>query len=189
MPVSGGTTLKSSKALAVALELELGVADERVRPAGHVGDHRVVDDQLGGGQRVDPGGVAAELGHGVAHGGQVDHGRHAGEVLHQHPRRGEGDLPVGRGGRVPAGEGLHVLGGDRAAVLGAEQVLEQDLQRVRQPRDVAGGCQRVQPEHLERPVADVEPRPGPEAVARHLSALRRVSVVRADTQSTRWSRG
>jgi hypothetical protein len=48
-------------ALAVALVLELDVALEGVRRAEDVGDHRVVDDQLGRGQRVDLGRVAAEL--------------------------------------------------------------------------------------------------------------------------------
>ena len=65
MPVPGGTTLKSSNArlapaqelvaLVVALVLELDVALERVRRAEQVGDHRVVDDQLGRRQRVDLG--------------------------------------------------------------------------------------------------------------------------------------
>ena len=85
MPVPGGTTLKSSKArlapaqelvaLAVALVLELDVALEGVGAAEHVGDDRVVDDQLGRGQRVDLGRVAAEVGHRLAHGGEVDDAR------------------------------------------------------------------------------------------------------------------
>ena len=32
-------------------------------------------------------GIAAEVAHRVAHGGEVDHGRNAGEVLQQHARR------------------------------------------------------------------------------------------------------
>ena len=62
-------------ALAVALVLELDVALERVGAAGDVDLHGVVDDQLGGGERVDPAGVAAELDDGLAHGGQVDDAR------------------------------------------------------------------------------------------------------------------
>ncbi len=94
--------------LLVALELQLGVLDEGVGRAVHVGDDRVVDDQLGGDQGVDRGGVAPEVDHGVAHGGQVDHGRHTGEVLHEDAGRGEGDLGVGLGVGVPAGQGLDV---------------------------------------------------------------------------------
>jgi hypothetical protein len=42
---------------------------------------RVVDDEIDGHERVDLVGVAAETLAGVPHGSQVDHGRHAGEVL------------------------------------------------------------------------------------------------------------
>ena len=40
---------------------------------------------------------------------------------------------------------------DRAVALGAQQVLEQDLQRERQPRDVEARLQRVEAEDLEPP--------------------------------------
>ena len=43
-------------------------------------------------ERVDPGGVAPQLLHGVAHGREVDHRRHAGEVLHEHAGGPLGDL-------------------------------------------------------------------------------------------------
>ena len=39
-------------------------------------------------------GVAAQGLHGLAHGGQVDDGGHAGQVLQDHPGRGELDLGV-----------------------------------------------------------------------------------------------
>ena len=119
-------------ALAVALVLQRAVEGERVGPAEVVGDDGVVDDQLGGRQRVDLLRVAAEVGHRLAHGGQVDDARDAGEVLHQHPRRRELDLGVRLGRRVPVGQRPHVVGGDVGAVLGAQQVLEQHLQRVRE---------------------------------------------------------
>ena len=80
--------------------------------------------------------VAAERLHRVAHGGEVDDGRHAGEVLHQHARRAEGDLVLGLALVVePGGDRLDVVLGDGAAVLVAQQVLEQHLHRERQPRD------------------------------------------------------
>ena len=54
---------------------------------------------------------------GVAHGGQVDHAGHAGEVLHEDPLGGEGDLggvlaaePVALGVAAPAGHRLDVGG-------------------------------------------------------------------------------
>ena len=85
-------------------------------------------------ERVDLLRVAAELGHGVAHGGEIDHGRHAGEVLHQHARRAEGDLGPGLAVLQPGAEARDVLDRDRAPVLMPEQVLGQDAQRDRQAR-------------------------------------------------------
>ena len=80
--------------------------------------------------------VAAERRHGVAHRGEVDHRRHAGEVLHQHARRAEGDLAVAAcASSSQAATRADVVGGDGAAVLVAQQVLEQHLQREGQARD------------------------------------------------------
>ena len=79
-------------ALAVALVLDLDVALEGLGRAEDVGDDGVVDDHLGGRERVDLGRVAAEVGHRLAHGGEVDDAGHAGEVLHDHAGRRELDL-------------------------------------------------------------------------------------------------
>ena len=99
-------------------------------------------------------GSPPEVDHGVAHGGQVDHGRHAGEVLHQDAGRGEGDL-VARARRwrsQPASASMSA-GRDGDAVLVAEHVFEENLERVGQA--VRAG-QRVEPEDLdsERPPTD-----------------------------------
>ncbi len=59
-------------ALLVALELELGVALERLRGAEDVDLDRVVDHQLGRHQRVDLVGIAAHRLHRVAHRREVD---------------------------------------------------------------------------------------------------------------------
>ncbi len=123
-------------ALAVALVLDLDVALEGLRGAEDVGDHRVVDDHLGGRERVDLGGVAAQLSHRLAHRRQVDHARHAGEVLHDHAGGRELDLLVRVGVGVPAREGLDVVGGDVGTVLGAQEVLQQHLEAERKRVDV-----------------------------------------------------
>ena len=123
-------------ALLVALVLQLDVAFEGVGPAEHVRDHGVVDDHLGRRQRVDLVRIAAEVGHGLAHGGQVDDAGHAGEVLHDHPGRSELDLGVRFSVGLPIGQGQDVFAGDVRAVLGADQVLQQHLQRVGQLRCV-----------------------------------------------------
>jgi len=96
----------------------------------------VVDDQLDRHERLHARRVAAELGHRVAHGGQVGDGGDAGEVLHEHAGGREGDLDARLGRRVPAGQREHLLGTRGSLALGAEHVLEQDLQREGQAIDV-----------------------------------------------------
>ncbi len=121
-------------ALAVALVFELDVVAEGLGGAELVDDDRVVDDEVDGDQRVDLLDLAAELAHGVAHGGEVDHRRHAGEVLHQHARRAERDLTaVGPLGVQPGHHAEDVVLGDAPPVLVPQQVLEQHLHGVGQP--------------------------------------------------------
>jgi hypothetical protein len=148
-------------ALLVAAVLELDVLLERVARAEEVDHHRVVDDQLGGRERVDLGRVAAHLGHGLAHGRQVDDAGYAGEVLHDHPGGGELDLGVRLRGGVPVRQRADVVRGDVRAVLGAEEVLQQDLEAV---REGLRAVDRRQPEDLVRVVTDLEVSLGSEAV-------------------------
>ena len=123
-------------ALLVALVFELDVAGERQRRAELVDDHRMVDDEVDRNQRVDLLRIAAERGHGIAHRREIDHRRHAGEILHQHAGRTIGDLDAGRAlVGEPAGDRLDALPGDRAAVLVAQQVFQQHLHRIGQLRD------------------------------------------------------
>ena len=82
-------------------------------------------------------GVAAESDHGVAHCGEIHHGGHAGEVLHQHARGAEGDLGLDLAEVAEPRDG----GGDvvllhRAVVLEPQQVLEDDLHREGQSRRI-----------------------------------------------------
>ena len=153
-------------ALLVALELSLRVVSERVTRAEGVDLHGVVDDQLDRDRRVDLRRVAAHLSDRVAHRREVDDRRHTGEVLHQHARRGERDLLSRLGPRVPAGQRLDVGGRDAAVALVAQQVLEQDLQRERQPRDVETCLQGVEAEDLEPAAPDLEVGAGVKAVRR-----------------------
>ena len=148
-------------ALAVALVLDLDVALERVLGAEEVGDDGVVDDHLGGRERVDAVRIAAESQHGLAHRGEVDDARNAGEVLHDHARRRELDLGVGLGRRHPRSERLDLLFGDVGTVFGAEQVLEEDLEAERQLLEAGHG---VEPEDLVGLVTDVERVLRPETV-------------------------
>ena len=138
-------------ALAVALELELDVADERAARAEDVDLHRVVDHELDGNQRVDLLRAAAQVRHRVAHRGEVDDGRDAGEVLEQDARRRERDLAVRLVCRDPARHGFDVR-----SVAGPEHVLEQDSQRVGEALDIPLLLERVEPVDLELAITDRE---------------------------------
>ena len=95
---------------------------------------RVIDHELDRLQRVDLARIAAEPHDAVAHRREIDDGGHAGEVLQQDAGRREGDfLLTPCDVDVPPGERLDVVGIDEPRVFAAQQVLEQDLQRERQP--------------------------------------------------------
>ena len=115
-------------ALAVALVFALDIEGEGIARAEPVHLDRVVDDEVGRDEWVHARRIAAEVGHRVAHDGEVDDRRHAGQVLHDHPRRHERDLGLGSDPRSPRRQRLDVGGVDHAARV-AEQVLEQDPDR------------------------------------------------------------
>ncbi len=118
-------------AFAVAFVFDVHVDLHGVIHTVGVDLHGMVDDHVGLHLRVDHLGVAAELLDGVAHRGQVDDARHAGEVLHDDARRRELDLMAWIGCRVPIEQRLHVLVGDVGAVLVAHKVLDEHLERIR----------------------------------------------------------
>ena len=127
--------LQELVALLVLLVFLGDVLAEGLVVAEEVHDHGVVDDEIDRHQRVDLLGIAAELLHRVAHRGEIDHGRHAGEILHQHARRAEGDLMLQLALLQPFDDRDDVVLLDRAAVLVAQQVLEQHLHRIGQLRN------------------------------------------------------
>ena len=108
-------------ALAVALELEFGVARQRVGGAGEVGDDRVVDHEVDGNSGLDVVRVTAEARDGVAQGGEVGDGWDPGEVLHQHARGHELDLAASGllCGTAAVRDRLDVVGGDPDTVFAA----------------------------------------------------------------------
>ena len=99
-------------ALAVALVLEVGVQLERVRAAEVIDLHRVIDDELDRLQRIDLLGIAAERGDAVAHRGEIDDARHAGEVLQQDARGHERDFLLDGARGRPARQRPDVVGLD-----------------------------------------------------------------------------
>ncbi len=101
-PAQKGVTLD------VALELYLGVFVKRVRRAEVIDLHRVIDDQIYRRQRIDFFRVAAEPLHRFPHHREIHHRRHAGQILHQHPRRHESDFFLLLGFCVPVGQSFDV---------------------------------------------------------------------------------
>ena len=86
----------------------------------------MVDHQIHGDQRIGEFGVLAKLQEGVAHRCQIDHARHAGEVLQQHAGRHELNFFL-RSARVPPGDVFDVALFHRYAVFVPQKVFEQDL--------------------------------------------------------------
>ena len=122
-------------ALAVALVLARDVGLVGALDAEQVHLHRVVDDEVHRDERVDAGRVAARARDGGAHRGEVHDRRDAGVVLHEDPSGYEGDGGIARG-LGPAREGRHVLVAHVARAGTTEEVLEEDLRRLRQARGV-----------------------------------------------------
>ena len=168
MPVAGGTTRKVVEglaapfqefiALAIALELALGVVEQSEAGAEVVHLHRMVDDQIDRDQGIDLGGVAAHAGHGVAQRRQIDDRRDAGEILHDDARRLEWHLFALGLARLPIGQGDDVILGDLEAVALSQRRLEQHFDRVGQARDVGDAAllQRAQAIHRDLAAAGVE---------------------------------
>jgi len=146
--------------LDVALILDVDVLVVRVGGARDLGDHRVIDDQFDGDEWIHLGRISPELGEGVSHGRQIDHPGDPGEILHEDPFGGEGDLDgatsphaVAPGVATPVGHRFDVVGADGEAVLVPEQVLEDDLDRIGEPGHVVPVGQGIDPEDLIRLVA------------------------------------
>ena len=102
----------------------------------------MVNHKINWGQGVNLFRISAQMGHGIAHGGQIDHGWNAGKVLHQDPGRAERDLVLDRALiDQPGGNGAQVGLADGLAILIAQQVFQQNLHRHGQARNSvqAGG--------------------------------------------------
>src|SRR4030095_5782795 len=69
--------------LFVALKFEQCIYVKRVGCSELVDLHRVIDHKLRGSERIDFARIAAQRTHGVAHRGQIDHGRNTCEILHE----------------------------------------------------------------------------------------------------------
>ena len=107
---SGLTPLEEGKALFVAIELDCLVLIFSVCCASDINLNRVINDQIRLAKRVDLVRITTEVLHGCSHGGQVDDGGHASEVLEEDARRLERDLDVLLRRRLPVEDGLDIRG-------------------------------------------------------------------------------
>ena len=115
----------------VAFVFLIRVEFQSVRASEVVNLDRVVDDHFCRSQGVDFLGIPAQVFHGFAHGGQINHAGHAGEVLHHHASRGELDFCAGLRIGIPCRQSLNLVGSDVGTVLVTQQVFAQNAQRVR----------------------------------------------------------
>ena len=112
----------------VALELDAHVELEGVRHPREVDLNAVIDHQVDRHFRLDQLRIFPGALHRAAHGGEVHHQRHAGEVLEEHARDNERDFLHALGARLPRGEVLHVFLADALAVQVSQERLEHDAQ-------------------------------------------------------------
>ncbi len=90
-------------ALSVTLIFDIGIKSKSAVGAELIDLNRMVNDEIDGNERINFVRRAAELLHGVAHGGQVDDRGHAGEILHEHARGSKSNFFFfgARGRRAP----------------------------------------------------------------------------------------
>ena len=132
--VQGGLgPLQEAVALLVAPELDALVLGGSLGAARDVADDRVVDDEVAMDERVHQLGVAPQGRHGLAHGGEVGHDRHAGKVLEQHARGHERHLGPHLPRKAGLDDGCRRLLGRRSVALQPHDVLEQDLKGIGKP--------------------------------------------------------
>ena len=105
--------------------------------------HRMVDHEVDRHQRIDPAGIASAAGDRGAQRGQIDHRRHAGEILHHHARGHERQLAL-RSGARPGRQRAHILLGDVLAAGPPQQVLEQHAHRVGQLQRIDDAVEPVE---------------------------------------------
>ena len=133
-----GTPFEEVVALRIAGIFELDVLFERLGVAEFVDHDRMVDHQVDRNLRVDLGGITTKLCDRIAHRGEIDHARHAGEILQQHARGAVLDFLAGGRVALPVGNRLRVFGRDgETAIFEAEHVLQQDLEAEGQFRNIA----------------------------------------------------
>ena len=91
----------------------------------------MVDHQIDRRQRIDFRWIFSQRLHRIAHGSEINHGGNPGEILHQHPRRTEGNFHLVLAAVLqPCSNTFDVCLGNRAPILMPEQIFQQHLERI-----------------------------------------------------------
>ena len=128
---------------AVALVFDIHVLFDRVGDAVLVDLYGMVDDHVGLHLRVDDLRVSPKILDRITHGGKIHNAGHAGEILHDHTGRGELDLMARLCSRIPIQQCLDMIIRDVGAIDVTYQILDENLQRIRQMIDARQICDAV----------------------------------------------
>ena len=151
-------------ALLIALKFHQGIEVEGIGGAEFVDLHGVIDDQIHRDHGIGFFRIGAKFREGVAHGGEVDHAGHAGEILKQDAGGTEVDLGGGRRG-IPFRDVLDIGALDGEVVLKAQEIFEKNLDGIGNAREVeAGFLKRGEPVNLIGAAADAKLARGAEGV-------------------------
>ena len=153
----------------------------------------MVDHEVARHERVHLRRIPAKTHHRTPHRGEVDDGRHAGEVLEDDPAGRERDLGVADTPGVVPRKRAHVVLGDHATVAMSQTGFEEDLDAVRETCDVSVLAESV--EAADGPLSEWRGKAGAgtEQVRWHrarsphsgFAVVRRVSVVTQSAKGTR----
>jgi hypothetical protein len=174
--------LQELVALAVALELPFGVELQCHGRAERVDLHRVVYNQIGRHERVDPARVPPYVRHRAAHRREVDDSGHPGKVLHDDPGRQIRKLPTDR--LRPVGQRLDVLFRDEISTGIAQEGLQHyaDGERKREHVSIHVLIQHLQAVEFYFSRTSLQRRARTEGIIRHVCnlSLKLVGVVLFD---------
>ena len=138
----------------------------------------MIDDEIGRNLRVDQRSRRLGTGHPhdcVSHGGQVDHGRDAGEVLQYNAGRFEGYFGLADLGCVVLRHGPYVAVCDHAAIVIPQRRFEKHLDRVRQSIDVTHVPESIEAVNDALTERRVNGGPGAKGIVRHGAASQQCS--------------
>ncbi len=89
--------------------------------------YRVVNDKIHWRKRIHFCRIPTQTFYRFAHGGEIDHRRHAGKILHQNTSRSIGNFSIGMGGLQPMRKRMNIIFGNGITVLPAKQVFQQNF--------------------------------------------------------------